>query len=80
MGAKRFPICIAKTQYSFSDDAKKLGDPSHFTVHVRDVKINCGAEFIVVYMGNIMTMPGLSKTPAMLNMHINDKGIIKGLF
>lgn len=80
MGAKRFPICIAKTQYSFSDDAKKLGDPRHFIVHVRDVKINCGAEFIVVYMGNIMTMPGLSKTPAMLNMHINDKGIIKGLF
>lgn len=80
LGAKEFPVCIAKTQYSFSDDAKKLGDPRNFTMHVRDVKLNRGAEFVVVYMGNIMTMPGLSKQPAMLNMEISDKGEIKGLF
>lgn len=80
LGAKEFPVCIAKTQYSFSDDAKKLGDPRNFSMHVRDVKLNRGAEFVVVYMGNIMTMPGLSKKPAMLNMEISDKGEIKGLF
>lgn len=80
LGAKEFSVCIAKTQYSFSDDAKKLGDPRNFTMHVRDVKLNRGAEFVVVYMGNIMTMPGLSKQPAMLNMEISDKGEIKGLF
>ena len=69
-----------KTQYSFSDDAKKLGDPRDFVVEVKDVKWNRGAEFVVVYMGNIMTMPGLSKKPAMTSMHITNNGHITGLF
>lgn len=80
MGASNFPVCIAKTQYSFSDDPKKLGDPRGTTVTVRNVKLNRGAEFVVIYMGSIMTMPGLSKQPAMLNMKIDEKGNISGLF
>lgn len=80
MGATSQPVCIAKTQYSFSDDAKKLGDPRDFVVEVKDVKWNRGAEFVVVYMGNIMTMPGLSKKPAMTSMHITNNGHITGLF
>ena len=79
-GANNQPICIAKTQYSFSDDAKKLGDPRNFSVTIKDVHWNRGAEFIVVYMGKIMTMPGLSKVPAMLSMKIDEKGMISGLF
>ena len=74
------PICIAKTQYSISDDPKKLGYPKDYEITVRDLKINSGAGFIVVYMGKIMTMPGLSKTPAYENMHIDDDGTIYGLF
>ncbi len=80
MGAMLEPVCIAKTQYSFSDDATKLGDPRNFKVEVKDVKWNRGAEFVVVYMGNIMTMPGLSKKPAMTSMHITNDGHISGLF
>ena len=79
-GANNQPICIAKTQYSFSDDTKKLGDPRNFSVTIKDVHWNRGAEFIVVYMGKIMTMPGLSKVPAMLSMKIDEKGMISGLF
>lgn len=77
---KNMPICIAKTQYSLSDDPKKLGHPKDFSVTVRDLKLCSGAGFIVVYMGNIMTMPGLSKEPAYKNMDIDKNNIITGLF
>ena len=80
LGLDKLPICVAKTQYSISDDAKKLGFPEEYEITVRDVKVNSGAGFIVVYMGKIMTMPGLSKVPAYENMHIDDDGIISGLF
>ncbi len=76
----KLPICVAKTQYSISDDSKKLGYPKNYEITVRDLKVNSGAGFIVVYMGKIMTMPGLSKIPAYENMHIDDNGIISGLF
>ena len=74
------PICIAKTQYSLSDDPKKLGHPKDFAVTVRDLKLCSGAGFVVVYMGNIMTMPGLSKNPAYKLMDIDKNNIITGLF
>ena len=74
------PICIAKTQYSFSDDPKKLGAPNNFDMKVTDIKVSSGAGFIVVLMGNIMTMPGLGKNSAYLNMNIDKDGNITGLF
>lgn len=74
------PICIAKTQYSFSDNPKLLGAPVDFDMTVTDVKVSSGAGFIVVLMGNIMTMPGLGKNSAYLYMDIDSKGNIKGLF
>ena len=77
---KNIPICIAKTQYSLSDDPKKLGHPKDFAVTVRDLKLCSGAGFVVVYMGNIMTMPGLSKNPAYKLMDIDKNNIITGLF
>lgn len=80
LGYDKLPICIAKTQYSISDDAKKLGNPRDFSVTVRDAKLCSGAGFIVIYMGNIMTMPGLSKTPAYENMDIDENLKITGLF
>lgn len=80
MGMGNLPICIAKTQYSFTDDAKKLGAPVDFDMTVTDIKISSGAGFIIVLMGNIMTMPGLGKNSAYLNMDIDSKGKIKGLF
>ena len=80
MGLDKLPICVAKTQYSISDDAKKLGYPKDYEIVVRDVLVNSGAGFIVVYIGKIMTMPGLSKNPAYENMHIDDDGTIYGLF
>ena len=80
MHLDKLPICVAKTQYSISDDPKKLGYPEGYEITVRDVKVNSGAGFIVVYMGKIMTMPGLSKKPAYENMHIEDDGTIYGLF
>ena len=76
----KLPICVAKTQYSISDDPKKLGYPNNYEITVRNLKVNSGAGFIVVYMGKIMTMPGLSKNPAYENMHIDDNGVIDGLF
>jgi formate--tetrahydrofolate ligase len=79
-GFSECPICMAKTQYSFSDDAKLLGAPSGFTVTIRDLKVSAGAGFIVAYTGNIMTMPGLPKVPAANNIDINEKGEITGLF
>lgn len=73
------PICVAKTQYSFSDDPKKLGAPRDFDVTVRDVKLNAGAGFVVCLTGTIMTMPGLPKKPAAVDMDIDRDGIITGL-
>ncbi len=77
---KSFPICMAKTQYSLSDDAKALGRPTGFTLTVREVKLSAGAEFVVVLTGAIMTMPGLSKSPAAYSIDVDDKGNITGLF
>ena len=76
----RFPICVAKTQYSLSDDATLLGRPTGFTLTVREVKLSAGAEFIVVLTGAIMTMPGLPKKPAAFNIDVDDHGNITGLF
>ena len=76
----RFPICVAKTQYSLSDDATLLGRPTGFTLTVREVKLSAGAEFIVVLTGAIMTMPGLPKKPAAFNIDVDDNGNITGLF
>lgn len=80
LGYDKLPICIAKTQYSISDDAKKLGFPKGHDVTVKEIRLCAGAGFIVVLMGNIMTMPGLSKNPAYMNMDINNNGKITGLF
>ena len=76
----RFPICVAKTQYSLSDDASKLGRPSGFTLTVREIRLSAGAEFIVVLTGAIMTMPGLPKKPAAFSIDVDDDGNITGLF
>lgn len=76
----KLPICVAKTQYSFSDNPKLLGNPKDFSMTVTDLELRNGAGFIVVKMGNIMTMPGLSKNPAYLSMTINNNGQINGLF
>ena len=80
LGFGNLPVCIAKTQYSLSDDAKKLGRPKKFTVTVREVKISAGAGFVVVLLGNIMTMPGLPRRPAAEKIDITSDGIISGLF
>jgi len=80
MGYGKLPVCIAKTQYSLSDNPKLLGRPTGFKINIREVRLCSGAGFIVVLAGNIMTMPGLSKTPAYLNMDIDNNGDIKGLF
>lgn len=79
-GFSYLPICIAKTQYSFSDDATKLGAPDDFVVTVRGVKVSAGAGFIVVYTGNILTMPGLPEHPAAEKIDVDDSGKIHGLF
>ena len=76
----RFPVCMAKTQYSFSDDPAKLGRPTGHTVTVRDVKLSAGAGFIVVLTGTVMTMPGLGKTPTAYSIDIDNDGNISGLF
>ena len=80
LGFGKFPVCIAKTQYSFSDDPTKLGAPEDFTVTVKNVKVSAGAGFIVVLTGDIMTMPGLPKKPAAENIDVDDNGKIIGLF
>ena len=79
-GFKKFPICIAKTQYSFSTDPKLKGAPSGHTLVVREVRLSSGAEFLVVVCGSIMTMPGLPKSPAADNIKLNKRGEIEGLF
>ena len=80
MGFKNLPVCMAKTQYSFSDDPKKLGWPKNFRVAVRNVKVSAGAGFVVVLTGDIMTMPGLPKVPSAEAIDVDSAGIISGLF
>lgn len=80
LGFGKLPVCMAKTQYSFSDDASKLGAPENFRITVRQLKINAGAGFIVALTGNIMTMPGLPKRPAAENIDVDKNGVITGLF
>ena len=80
MGFGRLPVCIAKTQYSFSDDPLKLGAPVDFEVTVRNVKVSAGAGFVVALTGDIMTMPGLPKTPAAERIDVDENGVITGLF
>ena len=80
LGFGKLPICVAKTQYSFSDDPKKLGAPEDFTVTIRKVKVSAGAGFVVVLTGDIMTMPGLPKVPAAEKIDVTEEGKIVGLF
>ena len=80
MGFGKLPICMAKTQYSFSDDPKLLGAPQDFTLHVTNVKVCAGAGFIVAYTGDIMTMPGLPKVPSAEKIDVDENGVISGLF
>ena len=80
LGYGNLPVCIAKTQYSFSDDPALLGAPEDFTVTVRNIKISAGAGFLVALTGNILTMPGLPKKPAAENIDVDDNGVISGLF
>ena len=80
LGYGKLPVCMAKTQYSFSDDATKLGAPDGFTVTVRKIKVSAGAGFIVALTGNIMTMPGLPKVPAAERIDVDENGKISGLF
>ena len=80
LGFDKFPICVAKNQYSLSDDPKKLGRPEDFEINVREVYVNAGAGFVVAITGNIMTMPGLPKVPAAEAVDVDDNGDIVGLF
>jgi formate--tetrahydrofolate ligase len=79
-GFEELPICIAKTQYSLSDDQNLLGRPTNFKINIRDVKLSSGAGFVIAIAGNIMTMPGLPKEPIANHMDIDENGIIEGLF
>ena len=80
LGMGNFPVCMAKTQYSLSDDQTKLGRPTGFDINVREVYVSAGAGFVVVVTGAIMTMPGLPKNPAADNIDVDDNGVITGLF
>ena len=80
MGYSHLPICVAKTQYSFTDDPKRLGAPVNFEMTVNEVRLAAGAGFVVMICGKIMTMPGLPKTPAANNINVDDNGQITGLF
>ena len=80
LGMGGLPVCMAKTQYSLSDDATKLGRPSGFTINVREVYVSAGAGFVVAINGSIMTMPGLPKKPAAFEIDVNEEGVITGLF
>lgn len=80
MGFGKLPVCVAKTQYSFSDDMTKIGAPDNFDITVRSLKVSAGAGFVVALTGNIMTMPGLPKEPAAQRIDIDDQGNISGLF
>jgi formate--tetrahydrofolate ligase len=76
----KVPVCIAKTQYSLSDDPALLGRPKNFTLHIREVRLSSGAGFIVALAGDIMTMPGLPKIPAAEKIDVDARGRIQGLF
>ena len=80
LGFDRLPVCIAKTQYSFSDDPSRLGAPEDFTLTIRSVKVSAGAGFIVALTGDIMTMPGLPRVPAAEKIDVDENGVISGLF
>ena len=80
LGLDNLPVCMAKTQYSLSDDAKKLGRPSGFTINVREIYVSAGAGFVVAINGSIMTLPGLGKQPAAYGIDVDDNGVITGLF
>ena len=80
LGFDKMPICMAKTQYSLTDDATKLGAPTGFTVTVRNIKVSAGAGFLVALTGEIMTMPGLPKVPAAERIDVDETGKISGLF
>ena len=80
LGFGNLPVCMAKTQYSLSDDQTKLGRPEGFNITVRDVFVNAGAGFVVALTGAIMTMPGLPKKPAAFGIDVDDDGKITGLF
>jgi formate--tetrahydrofolate ligase len=80
MGYGNLPVCMAKTQYSFSDDQTLLGRPSGFKITIKNCRISAGAGFVVVLTGDIMTMPGLPKVPAAEKIDVSDEGVISGLF
>lgn len=80
LGFGKYPVCMAKTQYSFSDDATKMGRPTGFRITVRNMKVSAGAGFIVVLTGDVMTMPGLPKVPAAEKVDVDANGKISGLF
>ena len=80
LGFDNLPVCMAKTQYSFSDDPAKLGAPENFTVTVRNLKVSAGAGFVVALTGDIMTMPGLPKVPSAEKIDVDENGRISGLF
>ena len=80
MGYGKLPVCIAKTQYSFTTDPNQRGAPTGFTIPVREVRLSAGAGFIVAICGEIMTMPGLPKVPSAEFIRFNEKGQIDGLF
>ena len=80
IGYKEAPVCMAKNQYSLSDDATKLGRPTNFTINIREVYVSAGAGFVVAITGTVMTMPGLPKKPAAEGIDVNDEGVIVGLF
>ena len=80
LGMGDLPVCMAKNQYSLSDDAKKLGRPTGFTVNIREVYVSAGAGFVVAITGTIMTMPGLPKVPAAERIDVDENGVISGLF
>ena len=80
LGFSHLPVCVAKTQYSFSDDQNLLGAPEHFRISVKNLKVSAGAGFIVALTGEIMTMPGLPRVPAAERIDVTDDGKIVGLF
>jgi len=80
LGYGNLPVCIAKTQYSFSDDAKRLGAATNFNITVRQVRLSAGAGFVVALTGDILTMPGLPKVPAAVDIDVDEDGVISGLF
>ena len=80
LGFGKLPVCMAKTQYSLSDNPELLGRPEGFTMNVREMYVSAGAGFVVVLTGAVMTMPGLPKEPAALRIDVNQEGVITGLF